>query len=312
MFAEDVLAGDMPALPPRVLTQAQRENYHRDGYLMVESLIDAATIDRLNAITDEFIDRSRMQSRSDSTFDLAPEHSAATPMIRRLKRPDEQHALYWEAATGIIADIVADLIGPDVVYHHSKLNFKWHATDAGDDAVDWHQDIQFYPHTNYSPLTVGIFLRDTGTDDGPVLMLPGSHEGPLYDQYDSASQWTGCLSEADTSALDTSQVVELLGPAGSITIHNCRTVHASRPSRRSGGRPLLLHAYAAGDAFAYTPHPDPSVHAYEMVRGKRARWARHDPRPCQLPPDWSGGYSSIFAAQSGEDTGEGDNTPAAG
>lgn len=61
-------------------------------------------------------------------------------MIRRIKRPDEQHPLYWELAMGVIADIVADLIGPDVVYHHSKLNFKWH---GGDDTVSWHQDIQF-------------------------------------------------------------------------------------------------------------------------------------------------------------------------
>ncbi|MCG8651381.1 MAG: phytanoyl-CoA dioxygenase family protein, partial [Pirellulales bacterium] len=248
-----------------------------------------------------FIERSRTQTASDPTFDLAPQHSAETPMIRRLKRPDEQHEAYWEAATGIVADVVADLIGPDVIYHHSKLNFKWHANDAGDDAVDWHQDIQFYPHTNYSPLTVGIFLRDTGPEDGPIMMLPGSHEGPLYDQYDDNGNWTGCLSAADAETLDTSNAAELCGPAGSITIHNCRTVHASRPSSRAGGRPLLLHAYAAGDAFAYTAHPGPWPHAYEVVRGQRSRWARHDPRPCLLPPDWSGGYTSIFAAQTGED-----------
>ena len=296
MLPEDVLV-----LPPRVLTQDQREAYHRDGYLLVDSLIDGATIDRLNAVTAEFIERSRSQTASDRTFDLAPEHTAAAPMIRRIKRPDEQHEAYWEVATGVIADVVADLIGPDVVYHHSKLNFKWHASDKGDDAVDWHQDIQFYPHTNYSPLTVGIFLRDTGPEDGPVLMLPGSHDGPLYDQYDAQGRWTGHLGAADAESLDTSGVAELLGPAGSITIHNCRTVHASRPSRRAGGRPLLLHAYAAGDAWAYTPNPDPSVHAGQMVRGQRARWARHDPRPCLLPPDWSGGYTSIFAAQAGED-----------
>ena len=29
--------------------------------------------------------------------------------------------------------------------------------------------------------------------------------------------------------------------------------------------------------------------------------AEHDPRRCQIPPDWSGGYTSIYAAQAGED-----------
>lgn len=282
----------------RVLDAAQRAFYLDNGYLLVERLIERETVARLNAVTEEFIDRSRAQTASNDMFDLAPGHSAENPKVRRLKRPDEQHPLYWEMATGVLADVVADLLGPDVIYHHSKLNFKWH--DGGDE-VAWHQDIQFYPHTNYSPLTVGIFLHDTGPDDGAVLMLPGSHNGPLYDQYDEAGNWTGCLGQADVAALDTSAAVMLTGAAGSVSIHNCRTVHASLPSRRRGGRPLLLHAYAAGDAFAYTPHPDPSVHAYEVVRGSRARWARHDPRPCLVPPDWSGGYTSIFAAQAGED-----------
>ena len=293
MLPEEVLK-----LPARVLTQAQRELYHTNGYLVVDRLVDSDTVARLNQVTDTFIEQSRDRTQSDTTFDLAPEHTRDAPMIRRIKRPDEQHPLYWEVATGVVADVVADLLGPDVIYHHSKLNFKWH---GGDDTVAWHQDIQFYPHTNYSPLTVGIYLNDTGRDDGPVTMLPGSHEGPLYDQYDADANWSGCLSAADAAALDTSTAVELCGAAGSITVHNCRTVHSSPPSRNATGRPLLLHAYAAGDAFAYSAHPDPSVHAYEMVRGTRARWARHDPRPCLVPPDWSGGYTSIFAAQSGED-----------
>ncbi len=88
---------------------------------------------------------------------------------------------------------------------------------------------------------------------------------------------------------------------GAVSIHNCRTLHYSRPSRTDAGRPLLLNAFAAADARPYTPHPDPSCHTGEVVRGMPARIARHDPRPCPIPPDWSGGYSSIFAAQSGEE-----------
>ena len=37
-----------------------------------------------------------------------------------------------------------------------------------------------------------------------------------------------------------------------------------------------------------------------IIRGKPAKWVHHDPRPCLLPPDWSGGYTSIFALQQAE------------
>ena len=91
-------------------------------------------------------------------------------------------------------------------------------------------------------------------------------------------------------------------PPGSITIHNCAHL-ALLPvqSKSQQPRPLLLNCYTGADAKAYTPHPDPTEHAYEVVRGEPVRWAHHDPRPCQIPPDWSGGYTSIYAAQSGED-----------
>ncbi len=289
---------DILTQPARALTQAQREAYFADGYILVEGLIDDDWLERLRAVTAEFVEKSRAVAASDETFDLAPEHCAERPIVRRLKEPDARHPLYWEFANGAIADVVADLVGPDVAFHHSKLNFKW---PGGGDEVRWHQDIQFYPHTNYSPLTVGAYLHDTSGDDGPVAVIPGSHNGPLYDQYDDRGQWTGALSGADAAALDTGGAVTLAGPAGSITVHNCRTVHGSPPSAGGGGRPLLLNAYTSADAFPYTPNPSRTHHYRHTVRGAPARWAHHDPRPCLVPPDWSGGYTSIYAAQAGED-----------
>ena len=92
-----------------------------------------------------------------------------------------------------------------------------------------------------------------------------------------------------------------MGPAGSVTIHNCRTIHGSKPNDSDHGRPLLLNTFSAADAFTYTANPVPSKYAGAMVRGRPARYAHHDPRPCQIPPDWSGGYTSLFALQQEEE-----------
>lgn len=283
--------------PARVLTQAQREFYFEQGYLCIESLVPKETVDEMVAITDEFVEASRKETEPGSTFDIAPNHTAENPVVRRIKKPDIQHPGYWGFATGLIAEVAADLLGPDVLFHHSKLNFKW--PDATSE-VKWHQDIQFYPHTNYNVLAIGCYLADTDMNNGAVGVLPGSHNGPLYDQYDADGNWTGMLNDADNAAIDMNDARYLTGPAGSITIHNCRTVHYSVASTSPNPRPLLLNSYSSADAKAYTPHPDPTEHAYEVVRGKAAKWAVHDPRPCQIPPDWSGGYTSIFAAQAGE------------
>ena len=42
----------------------------------------------------------------------------------------------WEFIAGPAADIAADLLGPDLKFHHAKLNYKWH---SGGEAVSWHQ-----------------------------------------------------------------------------------------------------------------------------------------------------------------------------
>jgi ectoine hydroxylase-related dioxygenase (phytanoyl-CoA dioxygenase family) len=284
--------------PPLSLTDEQRRFYFDNGYLLVESAVPENWLNRLRDATNEMIDRSREITISDSIWDLEKSHSPEDPRLRRLTSPNDHHDVYWEyASSSLITDIVADLVGPDVKFHHSKLNFKW---AHGGEEVKWHQDIQFWPHTNYSPLTVGLYLYECNHEQGPLVVLPKSHKKPLYDQYNDSGQWTGCLSAEDAGKLNSSRAVELSGPAGSLTIHNCRMLHSSMPNRSSIGRPLLLNAYSSADAMPYTPVPTDSKYYQTIVRGQTARWAHHDERPCQIPPDWSGGYTSIFALQQEE------------
>jgi len=63
---------------------------------------------------------------------------------------------------------------------------------------------------------------------------------------------------------------------------------------------LLLNTLSSSDAFPYTYNPLTTRYYGQVIRGEPARWAHHDPRPCLLPPDWSGGYTSIFALQQEE------------
>ena len=286
--------------PPKVLTDEQRRLYFDNGYLLVESIIPQEWVDRLRAATDQIVDKSRSQTKSDAVLDLEPEHTTDNPRIRRLSSPVDHHPDYWAFAhQSVLADVAADLVGPDVKYHHSKLNFKW---AEGGEEVKWHQDITYWPHTNYSPLTIGTYLYDVGRDQGPLGAIPGSHKGELFDQYSAADQWVGCIAEGDLQQVDLGAVDYLMGPAGSITIHNCRVVHGSKKNLSDKGRPLLLYAYSAADAFPYTANPlDSPTYSGTIVRGKAARWARHDPRPCLIPPDWSGGYTSLYALQQQED-----------
>ena len=186
--------------PAKTLSQAQRQGYFRDGFIGVERLVSQEWLDKLNAVTNEFVEISRNLQSKDRRFDLEPDHSPTLPRIRRLNSPVDYHETFWEfASQGPFVDVAEDLLGPDVKFHHSKLNFKW---GGGGEEVKWHQDIQFWPHTNYQVLTIGVYLDDVTDDMAPMGVIPGSHDGPLYDLYDESSQWTGNIADKDIPQLN--------------------------------------------------------------------------------------------------------------
>jgi ectoine hydroxylase len=281
---------------PAVLDDAQVQQFEREGWLSVSALVSNEWLDRLRIVTDEFIDASRALTESTPLFDLEHDHTAEDPRLRRLSAPTDLHATYWEfASQSVVTDVVCDLLGPNVKFHHSKLNFK---APRGGEEVKWHQDIQFWPHTNYDLCTVGVFLEAVVPGMGEVGFVPGSHAGELYDLYGDDGVWVGALSDADVARARVERAEFPTGPAGSITVHHCRTVHGSTTNTSDRPRPLLLMTFAACDAYSLTDLVKPSPHGEEVIRGEPARWSRHDPRPCLMPP--GGPYRPIFAYQQRE------------
>lgn len=284
--------------PPRHLTDQQIAAYRRDGYLAIPGLIGPDRLADLRRATEEFVERSRRVSRSDEVFDLDPRHRAEVPVLRRIKNPADNHPLYrWVALESPIADVVAELIGPDVRFHHSKLNLKGSLVGA---PVEWHQDAAFYPHSNDDVLAVGLLLDDATAENGCLAVLPGSHRGPVHDHYDEAGRFAGCMRPGDVERLRTAheREVRLLAlPAGSIHIHHYRLVHWSAPNTSPGERRLLINSYSAADARPLVPDSTHSALYGTIVRGQPARTVRREAGEFIMPPDFSRGYTSIYELQ---------------
>src|SRR5919106_509592 len=232
--------------PTRYLTDEQIASYQRDGYLALPRLIDPERVQALRRVTEAFVDRSRGLARTDSVFDLDPRHTAGAPVVRRIKNPADHDPLYaWVALESPILDIVAELIGPSLRFHHSKLNLKGSHTGA---PVEVHQDAAFYPHSNDDVLAVGLLLDDATAENGAMAVLPGSHHGPIYTHFDTQGRFVGCFRAEDVARLDRRRAVLLALPAGSVHIHHYRLIHWSAPNTSPGDRRLLINAYAAADA----------------------------------------------------------------
>jgi len=228
--------------------------------------------------------------------------------VRRLRALVDRHPDFWRfASEAPFVDIAADLVGPDVKFHSSKLNYK---SPGSGEIVQWHQDIPAWPHTDYSPVTIGIYLDGCGQEQGPLSFVRGSHNGPLHSMYDDAGAFVVHLREDKMSAVTDDMIVTATGGPGTVVLLNCRTIHGSLENRSDRPRPLLLPVYSSADSFAYTVSPIVSPHMGDIVRGRPARYASFDARPCELPPDFRGGYKPPWAAQQEEDERTGGPAPA--
>ncbi|MCH9672463.1 MAG: phytanoyl-CoA dioxygenase family protein [Gammaproteobacteria bacterium] len=282
--------------PATVLTPDQRHRYFDDGYLAIPAFIPSLWTDKLRDAADEMIERSRHCSVSDHIFALEEGHTSAAPRLHRLYSPQDHHPAFWEfICSEAMTALAADVVGRDVKFHHAKLNFK---TGRGSRGFKWHQDIQAWPHTDYSPVTIGVYIDGCSADQGPLAMVKGSHEGPLYSMYDEAGEFAVCIREEEAGWIEDAPREAPTGPAGTTLLLNCRTVHGSVTNNSNADRPLLLVVYSSADSFAYTPSPIVSPHMGTIVRGDAAAYANFDTRPCELPPDWSRiGYGGPWKRQ---------------
>lgn len=229
-----------------VVTPEQLAAYRRDGFVVIHDVLDASDIEALRRTTDELVEASRVVNAHDSVYDLEPTHSAAEPRVRRIKMPHRLHPVYDRVMRHprILAALQV-LMHRSVRFDISKLNLK----SAGyGSAVEWHQDWAFYPHTNDDLAAVGVMMDDMTLENGPLLCIPGSHRGPVFDHHGPDGVFCGAM-DPTRAEVDYSTAVPCIGRAGSISIHHARTVHGSAVNTSNQPRRLLLLEYRAADAW---------------------------------------------------------------
>lgn len=276
------------------LRASQVESYRERGFLAVEGVYSAAAMAEARAVVDELVERSRAVTEHDATYDLEPGHTPETPRVRRLKAPIATHPYFEELARhpGML-DVVAALLGPGIRLHGNKLNMK--SAEFGS-PVEWHQDFAFYPHTNDEVLAVGIALDDCTEENGCMLMVPGSHRGPVLDHHQDG-YFVGAIDPA-RGEVDLTRAVPVPVRAGGISLHHCKTLHGSAPNRSRSPRRLFLLELAAVDAWPCRGVADLAEFNQRVLRGEPTAVYRVVAMEIRVPLPAHARGGSIYETQS--------------
>lgn len=278
-----------------MLTNAEFDAYQENGFIVVENVLDAATLGRLRSVVDEIVAAAAGVTAHNSVYDLEPSHTPETPRVRRVKTPHKVHPIFWDIVRQPkLTSILRTLLGPNVRLHGSKLNMKLPHCGA---AVEWHQDWAFYPHTNDDVLAVGVMLDDIDEDNGPLLVLPGTHRMDKIWDHHQDGRFCGAMNPASTPDLDYSRAVACTGKAGSVSFHHVRLVHGSAQNTSDKPRQLLLYECAAADAwpllrFTTLEELDSRMICGEPTIEPRVRYA-----PIRMPLPPAAAEGSIYENQ---------------
>ena len=278
-----------------MLTQAQIQEYNEIGAIVVPDVLTPEEVQRLRAVTDGFVERARGVSTHNDIYDLEDSHTPENPRVRRIKTAHLHHPDYAALSRHPrILAVLKDLWGPDIRFDTAKLNMKCAGFGA---PVEWHQDWAFYPHTNDNLAAVGVMFDDMAMENGPLMIIPGSHRGPAFDHH-AEGVFCGAMDPVNRDC-DYSKAIPLLGKAGSITVHHVRAVHGSAPNISDHDRRLLLFQFRAADAWPLLGFAGEIEKFDSLMVSGQTRKPRLAPAPVRLPLPPAVKQGSLYENQKG-------------
>jgi phytanoyl-CoA hydroxylase len=219
--------------------QIDLDAYRETGYVLVRGVLDAATLEELQIETDGLLQRANQSGRQmNATWRGAWRDTVGVGDAPALTRVDSIHNVQNHSATftrllvnPCLVDLAAELIGPDVQLHHTKLHAKPPSVGS---PFPMHQDYPYFPHVGESMIAAVVHLDEATVANGCLCAVPGSHKlGPLEHRSEGSF-----YLPIDQWPLDRAAAVE--ANAGDVLLFSYLTVHGSYVNSSSRPRRILL------------------------------------------------------------------------
>jgi len=235
-----------------MLSKDQIDAFHRDGYIIVENLLNDQEVDR-------FVDYEHQPKPADWKQDLR--HHASDEVWRYL------------AVHPNVTEAVGQLIGGQPMVVQTMYMEKKPAgpSDVGGQGVALHQDYHYLPCEPNTLIACWIAMSDTDAENGGLCVVPGSHKDGLYEthknenseEHDSwefdytmrdreGKEWIKHMYSFEIEGLDMSRLKKLTVPKGAGVIFSGLTIHGSYANRtKDRVRRAFATHYIREDSWMY-------------------------------------------------------------
>lgn len=183
--------------------------YRQDGYLIVPEVIDPDLVAEARGHLDWLARRYP---------DLRPEQYHHHMIV------DDPFWLRLATDPRII-DVVEPFLGPDIALFAAHYISKPPKTGY---PVLWHQDGNYWPLDPMKVITVWLAIDDSGPHNGCMRVIPGTHRDQVMHPHHEVRTVASVLSsQVDLSFVDEAAAVNVVVPAGGLSIHDPFLIHGS-------------------------------------------------------------------------------------
>lgn len=227
-----------------MLSQAQQNFYHENGYLRIPGLFSPAETAELSDEMDRLVEDWAFTSPGWT----GPWRNAyMDPETEKKSQLTAMHDLHYysdawmRAVTNVkLTAAVADLIGPNVELHHSTMHIKPPQTGH---PFPMHQDNPFYRHENGRFIDTLVHLDDTCHENGEIRFLAGSHKNGYLEHITELEDGTPCTPHLPTDEYHLADTVAVPATAGDVVLFCIDTVHGSYINQTRRPRRLVRIGY---------------------------------------------------------------------
>jgi ectoine hydroxylase-related dioxygenase (phytanoyl-CoA dioxygenase family) len=235
------ITADHPFSPPVADTEIGRK-FAEDGFYLAKGVFNATEVAELERDFDRIVDQLVASGENNNATWSGPEMERleAQKLIVLHTHNVQRYSAAWMRAMmhPKFLAVTADIIGPDIILHHSKLFQKPSEKGA---PFPMHQDWDYFPTVKDSMIAGVIHVSRADDEMGCLRVYPGSHKLGRVDQ--SGGQFENEILR--DYPLENATPVE--AEPGDVVFFHYFTIHGSMPNRSSEIRKTVLVQVHSGE-----------------------------------------------------------------
>jgi ectoine hydroxylase-related dioxygenase (phytanoyl-CoA dioxygenase family) len=217
------------------LADEQIQQYQQNGFLAIESFLDASELQKWREVTDEAV-RQRLEAGGLTNKNADDYYSQVFTQCIRLA---DTHAgmceLMFDSRLGEIAGTLAGVEGVRIWHDQALIKPPYGNPTA------WHLDNPYWSFSSRDSISIWVALDDATLANGCMWYLPGTHKLARWDNASIGQNMRDIFKFYPE--WESIEAVAVPVPAGSAVFHNGLTAHGAGANMTPRPRRAMTCAY---------------------------------------------------------------------